>query len=224
MRNASRRLLLLLAVGLSSLPATLPAEHWAVHTDRQQNPLILEAMQEGDLDQALEAARALGLREEDYVSDILSGLLGRGQELPLLFLLRAVFPPEQSPRVLAPRLAVNREGLDELARGLEGFGPALRREVVRLLRQAGDRAYDRPVLAQAGRLCDRLRAQAGRAEAEQAELTLEVLEYAASSANPVFLDPVLRLKECSRSAPIARRAAEVAGELARTASGNPAGW
>jgi len=32
-----------LAAGLFSIPAVFPAEHWAVFTDRRQNPLILEA-------------------------------------------------------------------------------------------------------------------------------------------------------------------------------------
>ena len=217
-------MLFLLTAGLFALPAALSAEHWTAYTDRRQNPLILEIMRDGDLEEALQAARALGVREDAYVSDILSGLLSRGREIPLLFLLRAVFPPAESPQVLARRLSVNRAGLDELAAGLAGFSPALRREVVRLMRQAENRAYDPAVVAQAGWLCVRLGAQAGRADAELAELALEVLAYAGSSANPVFLDPVLRLKECTRSAPIARRAGEVASELARTVSGNPAGW
>jgi hypothetical protein len=218
------RLPLLLAAGLLALPCCLGAEHWVVYTDRRQNPLILEVMQGGDQEEALQAARALGLREDAFVSDILSGLRGRGQEMPLLFLLRAVFPPTASPEELGPRLSANREGLDELAATLAGFGLPLRREVVRVLRLAGDRAYDGPVLVQAGWLRDRLLAQAGRAETELAELALEVLAYAGSSANPVFLDPVLRLQECARSAPVARRASAAAAQLARTASGNPAGW
>ncbi len=228
MPKAAFRLLVLLALALFGLPAVLPAEHWAAFTDRRQNSVILETLQGEDLDEALQAARGLGLREDPYVGDILSGLRGGGQEVPLLFLLRAVFPPEQSQAALDRRLSVNREGLDVLASGLQGFSPALRREVVRVLRLANDRSYDRLVLAQAGWLGDRFRAQAGRAEAELAELALEVLAYAGSSANPVFLDPVLRLKEGSRSTPLARRAAEVARELAevlaRTASENPAGW
>jgi hypothetical protein len=224
MRIGGRLSLFLLAAGLSTLPAVLPGEHWAVYTDRRQNPLLLETMQDGDLDDALQAAQALGRREDAYVSDILSGLLSRGQEIPILFLLRAVFPPAEGPQVLAQRLSVNRAGLDELAAGLEGFGLALRREVVRLLRQAGNRAYDGPVLAQAGWLSERFRAQAGQAETELAELALEVLAYASSSANPVFLDPVLRLQEGSRTACIARQAAAVAAELVKTTSGNPAEW
>jgi len=220
----SCRLRLLLAVGLALLPASLPAEHWAVHTDRRQNPLILEAMQSGDLAEALEAAQSLGGREDPYVADILSGLLSRRQELPILFLLRAVFPPTESPQVLSERLSLNAQGLDALAAGLGGFSLALRREVVRLLRHSGKRAYDGPVLAQAGWLGERLRAQGGRAEVELAELALEVLAYAGSSANPVFLDPVLRLQASSRETAIARLAAAVAAGLAKTASGSPAEW
>ncbi len=227
MQAGGTTLRLFLAAILCALPTALPAERWAAYTDRRQNPLILEAMLGGDLDEALQAALALGRREDAYVSDILSGLLSRRQEVPILFLLRAVFPPGEDPQVLATRLAANREGLDELAERLAGFGLALRREVVRLLRQAGNRAYDAAVLAQAGWLGDRLRPQAARAgqsETELVELALEVLAYAGSSGNPVFLEPVLRLQQSTRSAPIARRAAAAAGQLARTASGNPAGW
>jgi hypothetical protein len=220
----SIRLCFLLAVGLACLPAALSAEHWAAHTDRRQNLLILEAMQSGDLAEALEAAQSLGHREDPYIADILSGLLGRRQELPILFLLRAVFPPTESPWALSQRLSLNTSGLDALAAGLGGFSLALRREVVRLLRNSGNRAYDGPVLAQAGWLGERLRAQGGRAEAELAELALEVLEYAGSSANPVFLDSVLRLQASSREAAIARLAGAVAARLAKTASESPAEW
>jgi hypothetical protein len=223
-RFGSRRFCLLLTASLLALPSFLAAEHWVAYTDRQQNPLILELMQGGDLDESLQAARALGLREDNYVSDILSGLLGRGQEAEILFLLRAMFPPGQGPQDQGTRLSTNREGLGELAEDLEGFGLELRREVVRVLRLAGDRAYDGPVLSQAGWLRERFLAQAGRAETELAELALEVLAYAGSSANPVFLDPVLRLKECARTAPVASRASEAAAQLARTAYGNPGGW
>jgi hypothetical protein len=214
----------LLAAGLFSIPGALPAEHWVVYTDRRQNPLILEAMQSGELGDALETAQALGRREDVYVADILSGLLACRQELPILFLLRAVFPPADSPRILSERLFANTQGLDELAAGLGGLSLDLRREVLRLLRQSGNRAYDGPVLLQAAWLGERLRAQGGRAAAELAGLALEMLAYAESSANPVFLDAVLRLQESSRSAPIAHRAAAVAAELAKKPSVNPGEW
>jgi hypothetical protein len=222
--TASRVFRFLLASILFALPCRLAAEHWVAYTDRKQNPIILELLEAGELDEALQAIRALGLREDAYVSDILSALKGRGQQVQLLFLLRAMFPPGKSLQELRPRLSANREGLGELANGLKGFGLELRREVVRVLRLAGDRSYDGPVLAEAGWLRERLLAQAGRADAVLAELALEVLAYAGSSANPIFLDPVLRLKACARSAPVARRAAEAAAQLARTVSGNPEEW
>jgi hypothetical protein len=217
-------LLVILAALLFSVPAAFPAEHWAVFTDRRQNLLILEAMQSGDLADALETAQALGRREDVYVADILSGLLSRRQELPIMFLLRAVFPPTESSRTLSERLSANAQGLDELAARLGGFSLDLRREVLRLLRYSGNRAYDGAVLLQAAWLGERLRAQGGRASAELAGLALEVLSYAESSADPVFLDAVLRLRESSRSASIARRAAAVAAELAKRASANPGEW
>jgi len=217
-------LLVILAAGLLPLPAAYGAEHWAIYTDRRQNPLILEAMQSGDLADALETAQALGRREDVYVVDILSGLLSRQRELPILFLLRAVFPPAESSRILSERLSANAQGLEELASGLGGFSLALRREVVRLLRYTENRSYDGAVLLQAAWLAERLKAQGGRAEAELAGLALEVLAYAESSANPVFLDAVLRLQESSRSAPIAHRAAAVAAGLVKRASGNPGEW
>lgn len=214
----------MLAAGLFPILAAYGAEHWAIYTDRRQNPLILEAMQSGDLADALDTAQALGRREDVYVVDILSGLLSRQRELPILFLLRAVFPPAESSRILSERLSANAQGLEELASGLGGFSLALRREVVRLLRHSGNRSYDGAVLLQAAWLGERLKAQGGRAEAELAGLALEVLAYAESSANPVFLDAVLRLQKSSRSAPIAHRAAAVAAELVKRASGNPGEW
>jgi hypothetical protein len=152
-----------LAAGLFSIPAVFPAEHWAVFTDRRQNPLILEAMQSGDLADALETARALGRREDVYVADILSGLLSRRQELPILFLLRAVFPPAESSRILSERLSANTQGLDELAAGLGSAWPAP--EVLRL-RALRKPAYDGA--APSGAWLGGDRAQVGRGGAGRA--------------------------------------------------------
>ena len=215
-----------LAAGLTLVPVACPAEHWARHTDRRQNPLILEAMQSGDLAEALQAARALSRREDPYVSDILAGLLGGGQELLVQFLLDAVFSPSEPDETLRRKLSANSAGVEALAAGLTGYGLSLRREVVRLLRHAGTGVYDGQVLAQAAWLEKRIRAQGGKPGAEAGELALEVLRYAGASGNPVFLDAALRLQECSRERRIARLAAGVAAELAysKKAFGNPAEW
>jgi hypothetical protein len=216
----------LLAAILFLVPLGGWAQEWIRVTDRGQNPLVVEAMQSGSLQEALEASRALGQREDPFISDVISALLAADQQLILQFLLQEAFPPSAPAEALRARLAVNREGLDELASRLADFGPALRRETVRLFRASALAAYDREVFALAAQLERRMRAQKGLLEAEQGELALEVLEYAASRRNPDFLDLVLRLQESSRDQPVARKAAAVARRLLeplRRASGNPAG-
>jgi len=208
-----------LAAILAVSPPACQAQEWILRTDRGQNRLVIEAMQAGSLQEALEAAHALGLRQDPFVSDVISSLLGGGQQLLVLSLLHEVFPPEAGPEELAGRLEANLEGLDLLSAGLAGFTPALRREAIRLLRGSGLGKYDRQVFAVAAGLERRMEAQEGHLEAEQAELALEVLEYALSRRNPDFLDLVLRLQEASRDKPVARKAAAVGRLLLRPAAG-----
>jgi len=156
-----------------------------------------------------------------YVSDIISGLCGRGQEVALLFLLRAVSRPEEDPQGPGPSHCgqpgwAGRNG-PEVGRLRLGAAP---RGGARS-RQSENRQLRSPVLAQVGWLGDRLRPRPGGPKRSWPSWPGGA-GVRLCQRQSVFLDPILRLKECSRSAPIARRAAEAAEELARTASGNPA--
>ena len=203
----------LLAAVLALAAPGCGAQDWVRSADRGGNRLVIEAMQSGSLQEAVEAARSLGERADPFVSDVVSALLENGRHLLVQFLLHEVFPPAADPDVIRSKLAANPQVLDRLAAGLANFGPALRRETVRLFRVSGLGAHDVQVFALAAELERRMREQEGHLEAEEGELALEVLEYAASRGDPDFLDPVLRLQEASRDRPVARKAAAVARKM-----------
>ncbi len=231
MRSFFRAVILLLST--LWLTFNLHAEGWIAVTDRADNPLLIEYLLSVELSQSLQAVEEIGRRTDPYISDILAALLERfspaqGYRLQLLLrsLMRAAFPPESAGEELERRLAANQEGLELLARGLEGFGLPLRRESVRVLRAYGSEEFDRYVLGQAGWCVRLLQEQRGLTDAEQSAFLLEILEYAGSRRNTVFLDPVLRILEATRSRVVAEKAYQTARMLAaiRTAFRNRGEW
>jgi len=225
MTGFCRVVILLLSAGWLTLD--LNAEGWIAVTDRADNPLLIEYLLSADLSQSLQAVEEIGRRTDPYISDIISALQGgHRQQLLLRSLLRAAFPPESAREDLERRLAANQEGLALLARGLEGFGLPLRRESVRVLRACGSEEFDRYILQQAGWCVRLLQEQEGLTDAEQSAFLLEILEYAGSRRNTVFLDPVLRILEATRSRVVAEKAFQAARILAavRTAFRNPGEW
>jgi hypothetical protein len=217
--------ILLLSAGclvLRLLPLSAAgAEDWIVLTDRRDNPWISEYLLWGDYSQSARLIAGLGTRADPYISDILQTLTaqfsasrGYQQQELMRSLLHAVFPPEAPEGELTRRIAANQDGLELLARGLDEFLLPLRRESVRVLRLSGSADFDRDILGQAAWCYHLLRVQAGRTEAEQGALILELLEYAAARRDPVFLDPVLRILEATRNQVVAEKALQTARALA----------
>jgi hypothetical protein len=217
----------ILALWAGWMAFSLHAEGWIAFTDREDNPLIIEYLRSADLAESLQAVEDIGRRADPYISDILSALQGsHRQQLLLRSLLRAAFPPESPGEELDRRLAANQEGLELLARGMEGYELPLRRESVRVLRARGAGEFDRYVLGQADWCVRLLQEQEGLTDAEQSAFLLEILEYAGSRRNAVFLDPVLRILEATRNRAVAQKAFKIARVLAsiRTASRNREEW
>lgn len=215
------------------LALNLNAEGWISATDRADNPLLIEYLMSGDFSESLQTIQEIGKRTDPYISDILAALQARfssaqgyRQQQLLRSLLRAAFPPELAREELKQRLAANQEGLELLACELDGFELPLRRESVRVLRSFGSAEFDRQILAQAGWCVCLLQEQQGRTDAEQGALILEILEYAGSRRNTVFLDPVLRILEATRDRTVAEKSLQTARALAgiRTVSQSREEW
>ena len=224
MKSLSRAVVLLSAAWLVS---NLQAEGWIAVTDRADNPLLIEYLLSADLAQSLQAVEEIGGRKDPYISDIISALQGgHRQQLLLRSLLRAAFSPESAGEELERRLAANQEGLELLARGLDGFELPLRQESVRVLRATAAEEFDRYILEQAGWCVGLLLEQKGLTDAEQSAFLLEILEYAGSRRSTLFLDPVLRILEATRSRIVAEKALQIARILAavRTAFRNRGEW
>jgi len=226
-------MILLLSAGLgvsSPLIATAAGiEDWIAATDRSDNLLIIEYLRSADYEESVRIIEGVACRSDAYISDILVALLGgfpsaqvyRFQHLARL-LLRSMFPPSPpSAGGQMARLAVNREGLVFLASRLNEFLPPLRRESVRLLRASGSAEFDKHLLEQTAWCSQLLNRQQGLADAEQRALILEILEYAEAGANPVFLDPVLRILELTRDSAIAEKARRAARALSGSKTSFP---
>lgn len=224
-------MILLLSAGW--LTFNLHAEGWISATDRADNPLLIEYLMSADFSESLQAIQEIGNRTDPYISDILAALQARSssaqgyrQQQLLRSLLRAAFPPELATGDFRRRLEANQEGLELLARGLDGFMLPLRRESVRVLRSSGSAEFDRQILGQAGWCVRLLQEQQGLIDAEQGAFILEILEYAGSRQNTVFLDPVLRILEATRDLAVAEKSLQTARALAgiRTVSRNRGEW
>ena len=189
---------------------------WIRYSDSGDNLLIVEMIEQGDLAVGLEAAAALGLREDFRVGPIIQAV-GQSsdarpdweRELVLRTLLHSVFPSSLSGPDLQRRLQANREGLDYLVAGLPGFGVPLKREIIRLLAYLHPPEYLGMLMSEGRRLAEVLLDQAGMLNGEQAGLAVTYLDTVGAIAEPEFADLVLLILERSRHLEVAQKARTV---------------
>jgi hypothetical protein len=189
---------------------------WIRYSDAGDNLLIVEMIEQGDLAVGLEAAAALGRREDFRVGAI---ILALGQssdprpdwerELVLRTLLHSVFPSSLGGLELERRLQANREGFDYLVSGLPGFGLPLKREILRLLAYLHPPEYLGALMSEGRRLAEVLPSQAGMLNGEQAGLAITYLDTVGAIAQPEFADIVLLILERSRHLEVAQKARTV---------------
>jgi hypothetical protein len=167
---------------------------WIRYSDAGDNLLIVEMIEQGDLAVGLEAAAALGRREDFRVGAI---ILALGQssdprpdwerELVLRTLLHSVFPSSLGGLELERRLQANREGFDYL------HPPE----------------YLGALMSEGRRLAEVLPSQAGMLNGEQAGLAITYLDTVGAIAQPEFADIVLLILERSRHLEVAQKARTV---------------
>jgi hypothetical protein len=205
------------------LPKQGPAQDyasWIRTSDRGDNPLIVEMIQEADLSTAMEIVTAIGMREDARIQEIILAVGERTdsrpfweRELILSALLASVFPDSLGNSELEARLQANRDGLDFLVAGLPGFTLCLQRHVIRLLGTLHPPEYLGALMAEGRRLSDLLTRQRGDLNGEQAGLTLTYLETVDRIADPDFAEIVLLILERSRHPEVAETARSVSRSL-----------
>jgi len=208
---------------LTSTGSPLPAQDyasWIQYTDRGDNPLIAQMIEEGDLSVALEMATALGRRQDYAIHGI---ILSVGQmanlrpewerELILRTILVEVFSPALDFEQLERRSRENREGIDFLVESLPGFRDSLKREVIRLMAYIHPGEYLGMLMTEGRRMADLLRQQNGMLNGEQAGLILTFLETVGSISDPEFADIVLLILQRSRHLEVAEKARAVSRSL-----------
>ncbi len=193
---------------------------WIRYSGSADNDLIVEMIEQGDLTIGLEAAGALGLREDIQIQEI---ILAVGEqvthrprwerELILRVMLVSVFAPTLESSELERRLRANRNGIDFLVANLPQFGLSLKREVIRILSFLHPPEYLNTLMAEGRRITVILREQEGKLSGDQAALTLTFLETVDTIADPEFANLVLLILERARHLEVAEKARSVSRSL-----------
>jgi len=193
---------------------------WIRYSDSRDNPLIVEMMRQGDLSIAMEIAKAIGLREDPAIQEL---ILTMGEtidprpqwerELILRALLVSVFPPDAQASDLEYRLRVNREAVEFLVANLPQYSLSLKREVIRLLGFFHPPESLSALMREGRRLADLMTLQRGNLNGEQAGLALTYLQTVDRIADPEFADIVLLILERSRHLEVAEAARTVSRSL-----------
>jgi hypothetical protein len=193
---------------------------WVVYTDRRDNPMIAAAILESPFQDQIAAVKALGLRADFNVSEIIDSLFATRSsrnvdclEYLLRLLLSSVFPDPESGSYadadaeaeLRARLRTNHGSFDNLAASLTSIEDLqLRAEILRLIPYRGDAAQSTYLLAEADVIVEML--ADGRATSSQQDYILTYLRAVQKLDDGVFLEPCLSIYERSAETPVSQAA------------------
>ena len=196
----------------------------ARRSDRTDDPVILEALTEADLDERLEILEGLGERPDPFLGAYLDDFLLRHTGSPvesehlLRVLLESAYPPTAGLEDLASRVGPNQDALLAAASRLSTFtDPQLRAAIVRLIPLLpGGRA---DLLALVDGLVDRLERGDGLLDPRDDGLLLDALDAMGRTGSADFLEPALAIARLSHEKTVVDRARAVARALAGPANG-----
>jgi len=220
----ARAVLAFVALLAVASPAGALWREFARRSDRTDDPVILEALVDADLDERLEILEGLGERPDPFLGAYLDDFLLRHTGSPaesehlLRVLLESAYPPAAAPEELAPRVEPNRDALLAAASRLATFSdPQLRAAIVRLIPLLpGGRA---DLLALVDGLVDLLEHGDGLLDPRDDGLLLDALDAMGRTGSPDFLEPALAVARLSHEKAVVDRARAVARTLAGVATG-----
>ena len=201
-------------------PTALPSldlSQWISSTDRGSNDVIIQFLSASDFGTSIQAIKALGLRKDSYVEDIIANLISSyshknfyEKEYLLRILLDSVFPFELKRSEQTERLKINKEAVNMLAGNLYRFQDfQLKSEILRLLALSNHEEHQTALLAEGKNIVKLLIGQSGQVYPGQADLLLSYLEAAKASGNQDFIEPCLSIYELTGDSAVADRAGEV---------------
>lgn len=223
-RGPARLSLALAALLFAVHPGAALWREFALGSDRSDDSLILEALEDATLDERLEILEAVGERDDPFIGRYLEDfLLRQGPDRPvrehlMRVLLASAFPREAPLERLAARVAPNRASLLAMCTRLATFSdPQLCAAVVRLIPLLEGGHAD--LLALVGRLTKRLQASGGLIDPRENGLLLDALEAMRRVGSLDFLEAALAVARLSRERVVVETAREVARALAHGGAG-----
>ncbi len=213
-----------LCIALLAIAVPTGAQDWgdfARASDRSQDELLSQVMNESDLATAAAICAGVGLRVDPYAGDIIESLIasrvGRAitrSELLLRTLLKGLFDPGRADSPLAERVAVNRQALRALYDAFPSLqDPQLVETLVNLLPALPDNSPGVHLMAAARRILTKLDAGNGMLDAQETALAMDVIAVARQLGGADFLDFCAAIVHLSRDGDLVSAARATAAAL-----------
>ncbi|MCX7030275.1 MAG: hypothetical protein NTU62_09165 [Spirochaetes bacterium] len=205
-------------------PAGALWREFALASDRSNDPVILDLLEDATLDERLEILAAVGERADPFIGAYLDDFLLRHTSRPaesehlMRVLLASAFPRSTALDQLAERVAPNQAALLAASARLATFvDPQLCAAIVRLIPLLPGGLSD--LLGIVDRLVNRLGQGDGFLDPRDDGLLLDALEAMGRIGSPDFLEPALAVARLSRERIVVERSRAVARALALDGTG-----
>lgn len=180
-------------------------------TSRMSNALVLQILVDDDTTRALSAARALGIRKDPFVGDILEGLFSRidgPRSYRNLLLLRVVLQGVfLQPSPAPAKIAINARALTQLLSRLESIPDAETKGVLLdISRYLSREDVEKPLLAEGAFLITYLQTTGGRFTPDRRDEAMSFLAACQAHNNAVLRNQVITQVVLARDAAFVRRA------------------
>jgi len=197
----------------------------ALRSIRSDDALLVEALQESDLGEALRMCEAVGLRRDPFAGSIIEAVAsarsGRGggasvlrSETLLRALLAKLLDPERAEPPLAERVRVNAGQLETLLDGIARVqDPQLAAALVRIVPLLDGSAGPRALMAVGNRIVFELRRGEGRLVPMETSLALDYLSAVRQAADSDFLPQCALIARLSTDDPVVKAARAAAFAL-----------
>ena len=218
---SSRGIITVLLLMASEIAAAADWGTFALNSDHNADPVILEAMDTQDFDTKFLLCQGVGRRADPFAGDIISSLLVRHasaesyrSELLVRVLLQGLFDPARGEAAIRVRVTANRAVLAQMTGTIERWKDAqLTAALVRILpyMEIGDALS--PLMSVASRCVAVLREDGGVIASQEIALDLDFLSIVEKMPGRDFLEPCLAISHLSREKVLVDRARAVVKEI-----------
>jgi hypothetical protein len=211
---SSRGIIAGLLLMVSQLAAAADWGTFALKSDHNDDPVILEAMDTQDFDTKILLCQGVGRRDDPFAGDIIDSLLARHTgaesyraELLVRVLMQGLFDPARGEAALRARVAANRRVLAEMTGRIDRWkDPQLTAALVRVLPLMEARDALPPLMEVASRLVAELREDRGIIVSQDIALAMDFLSAVEKVPGRDFLEPCIAISRLSREKVLVDRA------------------